>query len=787
MAKPEDIKKKARETAEIVEDALRSIASQVGQIFDDALISTDDFSKSLENDVAKGLNSLAKTSTLIETNLSKLNKGNLTRLDIEKQIEQRQIKFNSLQTQLNIAVKSELVDEEEANKLLAEAIGYEKELTKELEDQANQADKINGKLGNTGKILKGFTKIPILGQLIDSEKVLAKVQAESAKEGSTKTSVFKAGLKETGKTIKDSLFDPTVLVGGAFTILVKTAKFFWDALLGASTQIAKFRRDFGLTAEEAEAVRQRTYSIANASKIYADTQGSILITQAQVVKSLNDINNALETQIDLTQDLGEFGKQALIQDAILRDNLQLDEETRSNILKETLRTGKTQEQITKSTLGSVYAVGMQRNIMLDNNKILSTAAKTTGELRSSFHGSTEEIAKGVAKLQLMGLTLEDTKKIAGSLLDFESSISNELEAELLTGKNLNLERARAYALNRDYVNLGKEIIKQGLTSTELNKMNAFQLEAQAKVFGLNGDELVNMVQKQEEFNALSDRAAKAGVNLKDVEKKGLKGIYDDLKKQQASEETIKSILGDRLYTQKLAESAQEKFNKALDKAKESFERLVSSGVLDKLVDAITKFVNLLSGGQAAADKAADLEKQRKEALEQGDNERVKEIDKLISKAKSEAESGGKTSGAVKGAEMGIAAAIGGLALGTILDLTGIGAAAGIPLQAASLGTLATALGASTAVGAGIGYATSGAPTPTSINSQPTQQDFIVKSMPQDTVVGMGGTKLGRTDEMVQLLTEQNRILTALLTKEGTITLNGTKMGTAMAVGSYKVQ
>jgi hypothetical protein len=35
--------------------------------------------------------------------------------------------------------------------------------------------------------------------------------------------------------------------------------------------------------------------------------------------------------------------------------------------------------------------------------------------------------------------------------------------------------------------------------------------------------------------------------------------------------------------------------------------------------------------------------------------------------------------------------------------------------------------------------------------------------------------------------EMKQILTAILNKEGTITLNGTKMGTAMAVGSYKIQ
>ena len=39
--------------------------------------------------------------------------------------------------------------------------------------------------------------------------------------------------------------------------------------------------------------------------------------------------------------------------------------------------------------------------------------------------------------------------IASSLMDFESSIKNELEAELLLGKNLNLEKARQAALNND--------------------------------------------------------------------------------------------------------------------------------------------------------------------------------------------------------------------------------------------------------------------------------------------------------------------------------------------------
>jgi hypothetical protein len=48
--------------------------------------------------------------------------------------------------------------------------------------------------------------------------------------------------------------------------------------------------------------------------------------------------------------------------------------------------------------------------------------------------------------QKFGINLEQAESMASKLLDFESSIEAELSAELLTGKNLNLEKARGLAL-----------------------------------------------------------------------------------------------------------------------------------------------------------------------------------------------------------------------------------------------------------------------------------------------------------------------------------------------------
>ena len=72
---PDEVKKRALETAEIVEDALRNISSQVGDIFKEALNSTSTFSKSLTDDITRGINNIAKSSTILLSNQEKLRTG----------------------------------------------------------------------------------------------------------------------------------------------------------------------------------------------------------------------------------------------------------------------------------------------------------------------------------------------------------------------------------------------------------------------------------------------------------------------------------------------------------------------------------------------------------------------------------------------------------------------------------------------------------------------------------------------------------------------------------------
>jgi hypothetical protein len=598
--------------------------------FDELLFASRDFSNEIAraaknvfnnkvqaSEQAKTFKTLASLSKEFASQISDITDGTKSISDLNKVLikqEETKKKFNVEYRQVLAQIEGTQgkINKEQA-KEQEELLNYYKEQDKVLQDQATTLDQvveraknIEGAFGGAGIVVEGLeTVLNKLGASKLTERLgISKAIVESRQFAANLTS-GQTGTLGTGQKIANQFkvlgnlagnvggnlvksLGPVPLIIGA---IVKIAQFFVKSMFEASVQTAEFQRDMGLTADEANKVRSRTFDIAKNSSLLADTQGRVLITQKQIVQSQKEINDALDTQIDLTQDLGVFGQELLAQSSILRDNFGLGAEAIAEIDKEAIRTGDSVEDITKNTFGTIAAVGLEKGILLDVNKILSEATKIQGNLRLSFKGSTAEIANAVAQSKLLGLTLQQNASIADNLLNFEQSISSELEAELLTGRELNLEKARLAALNGDFLQVGKEINAQGITYNNLQKMNLIQRKAIASAVGLSVDELADATKKQEEYNALQARALTAGVKISDLEKKTLKELYDDNKALGRSEEEVIAVLGKEIFIRKQAEDAQTKFNKALDSAKESFAKLAESKTIDKFADILTKFIS----------------------------------------------------------------------------------------------------------------------------------------------------------------------------------------------------
>ena len=105
----------------------------------------------------------------------------------------------------------------------------------------------------------------------------------------------------------------------------------------------------------------------------------------------------------------------------------------------------------------------------------------------------QNIAQAAVKARSMGLALNDVATAAESLLDFESSLTKEMEASVLIGRQLNLQRARELSLTGDLEGLQSELLKQVGTEADFNSMNLIQRKALADAVGVGVDQMKKMV------------------------------------------------------------------------------------------------------------------------------------------------------------------------------------------------------------------------------------------------------------------------------------------------------
>ena len=121
----------------------------------------------------------------------------------------------------------------------------------------------------------------------------------------------------------------------------------------------------------------------------------------------------------------------------------------------------------------------------------------------------DNIARAAVQARALGVGLETTAKIAEGLLDFESSISKEVEASVLIGKQLNFQKAREAALSGDIAGAMEEVVGQLGSEEEFNKLNLIQRKALADSIGVGVNELAKFVGQEEKVASLGERLAKS--------------------------------------------------------------------------------------------------------------------------------------------------------------------------------------------------------------------------------------------------------------------------------------
>ena len=177
------------------------------------------------------------------------------------------------------------------------------------------------------------------------------------------------------------------------------------------------------------------------------------------------------------------------------------------------------QQSKEAIVAATNEFNAQNDAAVAHGVVLKDVLNTSDGIALSFGGSTKAISGAASAARSLGMNLAQVDRIADSLMNFESSIEKELEAQLLTGNKINMSKARELALNNDLEGLSKELAANGASAAEFANMNRIQQQALAEALGMSKDELAKMLIAQEQQGNLTDeqRAKMRGVTVEQLE------------------------------------------------------------------------------------------------------------------------------------------------------------------------------------------------------------------------------------------------------------------------------
>jgi hypothetical protein len=270
------------------------------------------------------------------------------------------------------------------------------------------------------------------------------------------------------------ILGPASMAVAVFILLAKFA-------LNYAKAIADTRKELGVSVGTAMKLNAENFKLGKLASLYG--------------LELEDIKSAQKT---ILSDLGGSVDEAI--------KLSL------NFARTSAATGQTSDELGK-TLSIMESISSaSRDVLL--NQIRANAAMieaagvapglvmkdiaTNAEFFATYakDGGKNLIMAGTAARKL-GLDMSAIASSTESLLDFESSIEKQMEASMLLGRSINLDKARQLAFMDKQDDMMAEILKQVGGEAEFTKLLGFQRKALAESVGVNVEQLSRLVRNNQ--------------------------------------------------------------------------------------------------------------------------------------------------------------------------------------------------------------------------------------------------------------------------------------------------
>ena len=410
-----------------------------------------------------------------------------------KVLEQQNTELERLKSSQLELLKSTKLTKSEWNNIQAKVRDFDAQIgktTSSMNSMATDIEKVEGGIGKAEKRLENFgskaqdlaKKVPVIGESLAAGIGRATDKAKMFMDKWLKKT--DTGTKRTFKILGGILGG--LLLGGIFAMwklfssMLEKSK---ETMMEMSTAMNETGRALQMSVGD---VKQIGKGVGDWVRYGSGWASSV----AQIREDMGYIPDLTKAENKL------IGR--------LATNAGLGADQIANMYRHSQSMGVSLDSYVKNQEKKINLLNLEMGVHFTQAEIVKEIAGASDATLAMFGKQNQELERQVLIGKKIGLNLNQQASMAKSLLDIETSIESEMEARVLTGKELNFDKARELALSGDIGGAASEVMEQVGGINEFQEMNIIQKEALAKAAGMEVGQLQKALEKQA---GLTDQAS----------------------------------------------------------------------------------------------------------------------------------------------------------------------------------------------------------------------------------------------------------------------------------------
>jgi hypothetical protein len=437
----------------------------------------------------------------------RLTKNKLERLKLdEKRIKLEKESASVLQDNLKTFAASE------------KSIGQISNSYRDFKKQQKETNDLAKSLGDeiTPNQAKGISEVLSLSRDLSELNIEDTIQIEAQQgEIDNKIANLQKELKLNDKVL-ESLKNQNIEAGN----ISKSTKEEKKALEASDKASEQLKEKFQGLSETLESAVKQVFNLAGALGLAFAFAGKLAGKIAETNREIGNVgggmgnlsfetgllslyfDNATEGITSLAQEFGDIQSDDVLADTLLiSKNIGVSATDAAKLQQNFAGLNGGSQDIASNMIKTTQQFANQNNLI--PSQLMADLAANTEQFALFGKDGGKNILAAAGYAAKLGVSMSKISGIADNLLDFESSITKELELSAMLGKNINLSKARELAYSGDIKGATQETLRQLGGISAFNQMDYYQKKQTADLLGVTVEEFKKMATNQGKANDMS--------------------------------------------------------------------------------------------------------------------------------------------------------------------------------------------------------------------------------------------------------------------------------------------